>query len=102
MSSQEKVLDLIFGRWRSQIVYAGVKLGIFDAFGGAKTAAVIAHELDLDPALTYRLLRALGSLELLREDKDRTFSLTETGELLRSDHPQTLRGVTLLEEGPEH
>jgi hypothetical protein len=28
--------------------------------------------------------------------------LTETGELLRSDHPQTLRGVTLLEEGPEH
>lgn len=103
MASQEKVLDLIFGRWRSQIVYAGVKLGIFDALdGGAKTAAVIAHELDLDPALTYRLLRALGSLELLREDKDRTFSLTEPGELLRSDHPQTLRGVTLLEEGPEH
>ena len=103
MSSQEKVLDLIFGRWRSQILYAGVKLGIFDALGaGSKTAAATAHELGLDPALAYRLLRALGSLELLREDNDRTFSLTETGELLRSDHPQTLRGVTLLEEGPEH
>jgi precorrin-6B methylase 2 len=103
MSSQEKVLDLIFGRWRSQILYAGVKLGIFDALRtGPKTAALIAHELDLDPALGYRLLRALGSLELLREDKNRTFSLTETGELLRSDHTQTLRGVTLLEEGPEH
>ena len=36
MSSQEKVLDLIFGRWRSQIVYAGVKLGIFDAFHGGQ------------------------------------------------------------------
>jgi len=103
MSSQEKVLDLIFGRWRSQILYAGVKLGIFDAVRtGSKKAAQLANELNLDPALTYRLLRALGSLELLREDKDRTFSLTETGELLRSDHPQTLRGVTLLEEGPEH
>jgi len=103
MSSQEKVLDLIFGRWRSQILYAGVKLGIFDALGtGSKKAAQLANELNLDPALTYRLLRALGSLELLREDKDRTFSLTETGELLRSDHSQTLRGVTLLEEGPEH
>jgi O-methyltransferase domain/Dimerisation domain len=103
MSAQEKVLDLIFGRWRSQILYAGVKLGIFDALGaGPKTAAVTARELGLDPALAYRLLRALGSLELLREDKDRTFSLTETGELLRSDHRQTLRGVTLLEEGPEH
>ena len=103
MSAQEKVLDLIFGRWRSQILYTGVKLGIFDALrGGPKTAALLADELSLDPALTYRLLRALGSLELLREDKDRTFSLTVTGDLLRSDHPQTLRGVTLLEEGPEH
>jgi len=27
MSSQEKVLDLIFGRWRSQILYASVKWG---------------------------------------------------------------------------
>jgi hypothetical protein len=103
MSAQEKVLDLIFGRWRSQILYTGVKLGIFDALrSGPKTAALVADELSLDPALTYRLLRALGALELLREDKDRTFSLSETGELLRSDHSQTLRGVTLLEEGPEH
>ena len=30
------------------------------------------------------------------------FRLTPAGELLRADHPQTLRGVTLLEEGPEH
>jgi len=103
MSAQEKVLDLVFGRWRSQILYAGVKLGIFDALrSGPKTAALIANELSLDPALTYRLLRALGSLDLLREDKDRKFSLSETGELLRSDHSHTLRGVTLLEEGPEH
>jgi len=70
MSNQEKLLDLIFGRWRSQILYAGVKLGIFDALrAGPKTAAVITHDLDIDPALGYRLLRALGSLELLREDK---------------------------------
>jgi hypothetical protein len=26
-----KVVDLIFGRWRSQILYTGVKLGVFDA-----------------------------------------------------------------------
>jgi O-methyltransferase domain/Dimerisation domain len=100
---QGKVLDLIFGRWRSQILYAGVKLGIFDALrSGSKTATAMAHELALDSALAYRLLRALSSLDLLREDIDRTFSLTEAGELLGSDHPQTLRGVTLLEEGPEH
>jgi len=100
---QAKVLDLIFGRWRSQILYAGVKLGIFDALGkGSNNPSAIARELGLDPNHTYRLMRALGALELLAEARDQTFSLTETGERLRSDHPQTLRGVTLLEEGPEH
>ena len=31
--SKEQVLDMIFGRWRSQILYVGVKLGMFDALG---------------------------------------------------------------------
>ena len=30
MSSYEKTLDVIFGRRKSQILYAGVKLGVFD------------------------------------------------------------------------
>lgn len=101
--AQARVVDLVFGRWRSQILYAGVKLGIFDALAdGPRTASEIAERLDLDPAHSYRLLRALASLELLREDDHRTFSLTDAGDLLRRDHPQTWRGVTLLEEGPEH
>jgi ubiquinone/menaquinone biosynthesis C-methylase UbiE len=100
---QAKVLDLIFGRWRSQILYAGVKLGIFDALrNGGRDASAIAHDLRLDSSLTYRLMRALGSLDLLTEDTEKKFSLTEAGERLCSDHAQTLRGVTLLEEGPEH
>ncbi len=100
---QANVLDLIFGRWRSQILYAGVKLGIFDALSREPTAEEsIARQLGLDPAMSYRLLRALGSLGLVAEHRGRRFSLTETGGLLRSDHPQSLRGMTLLEEGPEH
>jgi hypothetical protein len=97
------VIDLIFGRWRSQILYAGVKLGVFDALAsGSKTAVNVARELDVDAGMLYRLMRALGSLELVKEDHARTFSLTAMGELLRRDHPHTLRGMTLLEEGPEH
>jgi len=97
------VMDMIFGRWRSQIVYTGVKLGVFDTLGKAgKDATLLAKELRVDPALSYRLLRALASLGLLSEEEERRFSLTPAGELLRADHPETLRGVTLLEEGPEH
>jgi hypothetical protein len=30
MSEYEKTLEIVFGRWKSQILYAGVKLGVFD------------------------------------------------------------------------
>ena len=103
MSVQEDVLDLIFGRWRSQTLHAGTKLGVFECINKEpKLATEIAAELALDPALAYRLMRALGALGLLREDAARKFSITETGALLRADHPQSLRAMTLLEEGPEH
>jgi hypothetical protein len=98
-----QVIALIFGRWRSQILYAGVKLGVFDALAsGPRSAARVARELNVDAGLLYRLMRALGSLELLHEDHTRTFALTPMGEWLRRDHPHSLRGMTLLEEGPEH
>src|SRR4029078_3164854 len=101
----EKTVDIIFGRWKSQILYTGVKLGVFDCVTSSdvKSTADIAVELDLDDKLAYRLLRALASMGLLKEEPNRRgFSITPQGELLRKDQPQTLRGVTLLEEGPEH
>jgi predicted transcriptional regulator len=103
MSDFEKTVDIIFGRWRSQILYTGVKLGIFDCVtSNPKDASDIAKELDLDNSLTYRLLRALASIGLLEQGQGSKFSITPQGELLRKDHPQTLRGIALLEEGPEH
>jgi O-methyltransferase domain/Dimerisation domain len=103
MSDREIVTDIIFGRWKSQILYTGVKLGIFDLLSSIpRGSEEVARELALDPGLSYRLLRALGSIGLLREDFHNRFSLTSMGELLRSNNPQTLSGVALLEEGPEH
>ncbi len=103
MTDRENTLDIIFGRWSSQILHAGVKLGVFDCVNSVpKNASEIAKQLNLDYSLAYRLLRALGSLGLLREDVNRNFSITAQGEWLRKDHPQTLRGIVLLEEGEEH
>ncbi|MFW6193260.1 MAG: methyltransferase, partial [Gemmatimonadota bacterium] len=98
-----EVMDLIFGRWRSQTLYAGVKLDVFEALAGRdRSAGEVAAELGLDPGNAYRLLRALASLELLDERPDGAFELTELGEVLTEDHPRSLRGVALLEESPEH
>jgi hypothetical protein len=103
MSSHEKVVDTILGRWKSQILYTGVKLGIFESVSKIpKRASDIAKELDLDASLSYRLLRALATIGFLSEKDGQSFSITPMGELVRKDHPQTLRGVVLLEEGPEH
>ncbi len=103
MSDYEKTLDLIIGRWRSQILYAGVELGVFEHVSShPKNATEIAKVLNLDYNLAYRLLRALGSLGLLREGVNRDFTITQQGEFLRKDNPKTLRGIALLEEGPEH
>ena len=103
MSDHEKVVDMILGRWRSQILYNGVKLGIFESVASIpKHSSKIALELGLDASLCYRLLRALASIGFLNEKDGQSFSITPLGELIRKDHPQTLRGVILLEEGPEH
>jgi hypothetical protein len=100
----QHVIDLIFGRWRSQILYAGVKLGVFEGLDEAKPKSFIdvANELNLDPTMLYRLMRGLGSLGLLDEHDSKRFTLSNDGKLLKSTHPQSLRAIALLEEGKHH
>lgn len=101
--ARETVLELFYGRWRSQTLYAGVKLGIFEVVGPEpKGALQIARELELDSALCYRLLRALKALGVLHEHDAQAFSITLAGDMLRSGHPQSMRDAFLLREGPEH
>lgn len=99
-SDLEHALDLMTGRWRSQILHAGVKLGLFDAIGSTtQTADHLAETLALDPSNTYRLLRALASIGLMEERSERSFSVSATGALFASDHPSSLRSSCLWEEG---
>jgi hypothetical protein len=69
-TAADQVMDLIFGRWRSQILAAGTELGVFDRLDKrkAKTAQTLAAEVDADPTLLYRLLRAQAAIGLLEED----------------------------------
>ena len=66
-----------------------------------KESRNISQEIGLDEKLTYRLLRALASLSFLKEHSSNRFSISSQGELLRKDHPQSLSGILLLEEGTE-
>jgi len=103
-AAADNVIDLIFGRWRSQTLAAGTELGIFDHLDteAPKKPERLAGELGVDPALLYRLLRAQATIGLLVEDASHGFVLTEAGDLLRAAHPQSLNPMARLEEGPQH
>ena len=57
-TAADQVMDLIFGRWRSQTLSAGTELGVFDHLDKrqAKTAETLAGEVDADPALPIAYL----------------------------------------------
>jgi hypothetical protein len=103
-TATDQVMDLIFGRWRSQTLYAGTELGIFDHLDTIRITKVdrLAAQLGADPTLLYRLLRAQAAIGLLAEDDSQGFVLTDRGALLRADHPQSLKPMARLEEGPQH
>ena len=100
----DRVVDFIFGRWRSQILSAGTELGVFDHLDKTtpKAATTLATELGCDATMLYRLLRAQTTIGLLDEISTQSFVLTDSGDLLRSTHPQSLNAMARLEEGPQH
>jgi hypothetical protein len=103
-TATEQVINLIFGRWRSQILTAGTELGIFDRLHRTtpRNARELAADIHVDTSLLYRLLRAQAAIGLLVEDPAGGFTLTESGDLLRTTHPSSLAAMARLEEGPQH
>lgn len=104
-SPSETVLDMMFvGKWGSQTLCAAAEVGVFDhlSVDTPRSAADVAEDARLDPALLYRVLRALASLDLLHETDGQNFTLTERGAVLRTDAPGSLRYMAMLEGGLEH
>lgn len=86
---QEQLIGKIFSDWNSRIVCAGAQLGIYDALDlkTPRTIDEVAKEKGYDATLLYRLMRAIASEGVLREEEGKRFILTEQGVMLRSDHP---------------
>jgi len=97
-----ELLHLILGSMTTQAIYVAADLGIADVLAdGPLTAAEIARRVDADPEAVYRLLRYLVSHSVFGQENDR-FTLTPTGDALRSDAPMTMRGIARLMGHPIH
>jgi hypothetical protein len=84
---------LVNGYRVSQAISVAARLGIADLLADrARSSDELAAETDSHPDTLYRLLRALASVGVLREEDGRRFSLTDVGDGLRSDAPNEIAG----------
>jgi O-methyltransferase/methyltransferase family protein len=89
----ETLRRLTNGYQSSQAVHVAATLGIADLLAdGPRASDELASATGSHPDALYRLLRALASVGVLQEESGRTFSLTEVGDCLRRDSPESLAG----------
>ena len=87
----------------SQAISVAAKLYIADHLkDGAKTIEDLAGLTETDAPSLYRLMRGLASAGVFQKDADGKFSNNELSEVLRSDHPESIRGAVHMIGDREH
>ena len=95
--ARERLLTLINAAWTTHAIHAACVLGLPVLMaGGARTLAQLAGAAQCHAPSLRRLLRALATLDLCREDDAGRFELTPLGALLQPDHEQSLHAWALL------
>jgi hypothetical protein len=98
-----KLLDLMCAKWITHIISTAAELELADVLkGGPSTAREIAERTKTDPAVLYRLLRALASIGLIEQLDGERFALTDLGQPLRSDVEGSLRPLAIMLGMPWH
>jgi len=100
--SVDLVRGLAHGRWKAQALAVTVRLGIADVLAdGAMPVAELAARLDASDDGLRRLLRLMVELGLFAEAGEDVYRNNAASDLLRADHPDTLRSyaVRILSTG---
>jgi predicted O-methyltransferase YrrM len=96
-----RLVEITLGFWIGQAVGAFARLGIADAFAGRhRTVDDLAARSDCDPRGLRRLLSSLTGVGVVREVSPGVFALGELGQHLRTDHPQSMRALAVLQSEP--
>ncbi len=96
-TTEQMLNRMIVGSWVTQAIYVAAEIGIADILAaGPRTADELARGLRMDGPSLYRVLRALASIDIFREDGEGRFSLTPMGKLLESDAPGSKRSLARM------
>jgi SAM-dependent methyltransferase len=90
------LMQMLSGRWVSQMISVAAKLGIADLLsGGARSSHELAEATASNPQALYRLLRGLASLGIFSEPDPGYFALTPLAECLRSGVRGSMRAAAM-------
>jgi O-methyltransferase domain/Dimerisation domain len=96
MASADELKRLINAHQLSQAICVAAELGIADLLaGGVRTSGDLADATRTNEDTLYRLLRALAAVGVLSEEEGRQFALTELGDPLRSDAPDSVAAIAV-------
>jgi hypothetical protein len=101
LSPETQIMQLLMGRIMSFTVSAVAELGIADHMGSEPAAIedLAARTSTHSPSL-YRVMRMLASVGVFAEPSPRRFALTPTGQMLRSDAPNSMRYMAMMFTDP--
>lgn len=96
-----RLRELIMGFRVTQLIHVAAGLDLADHLAGKpRTAQELATLVKAEPAVLYRLLRALASIGVFAESSGGTFEMTPMAELLRRDRPGSLHSTAMLYGDP--
>ena len=91
-TESSRLLALVCDSWKSQATHAAARLRIADLLSdGPRSVEELAAAMGAHAPSLRRLLRALSTIELVREGANGKYETTSMGALLRSDSPDSLR-----------
>lgn len=94
VQAQKTMRRLVTGAWLSQAIVVAAELGLADLLADEERSIdELASACGAQADALYRLLQALGCVDLFHETEGRGFCNTPLSETLRSDIPGSLRSL---------
>jgi O-methyltransferase len=99
----QQLLQFATGYIPSAALWVAAELEIADLIGkGSKPVAELAKKTNTNEDALFRTLRLLAMVGIFTETEPRHFAMTPSAELLRSDHPQSMRDTIVWLADPFH
>jgi hypothetical protein len=93
MPPEGVLMQMTMGKFVSRAITTVANLGVADHMAGATPVDKLATATGANADALYRVMRALAAVGVFVEQPGKTFALTPVGEVLRTDHPHSMRGM---------